>query len=118
MIPSIVLDNCFVRLCYPTSSDPSESYLRSHRDKYTDEILNCANKIILDPFKSDSSLIYLKTYFECSDSCDALRADEILAMNGGKYLRWSFAVSFFLEARATGAALVDDPSCFFDLAMM
>jgi hypothetical protein len=87
VIPSIVLDNCFVRLCYPTSSDPSESYLRSHRDKYTDEILNCANKIILDPFKSDSSLIHLKTYFECSDSCDALRADEILPMNGGMYLR-------------------------------
>jgi hypothetical protein len=30
------------RLCYPTSSDPSESYLRSHGGKYTNEILNCA----------------------------------------------------------------------------
>jgi hypothetical protein len=87
VIPSIVLDNCFVRLCYPTSSDPSESYLRSHGGKYTTQILNCANKIILDPFKSDSSLIHLKTYSECSDPFDALRADERLAMNGGMYLR-------------------------------
>jgi hypothetical protein len=32
--------HCCVRLCYPTSSDPSESYLRSHGGKYTNEILN------------------------------------------------------------------------------